>query len=95
MIRPEQLTELETQLKALIVDSLALEDVRPDDIDPAAPLFGEGLSLDSIDALELAMAVSERFGIEFADDTEANRKVFASVRTLAAYVAEHGAAALP
>ena len=80
---------LEAEIKALIVEALALEDVRPEEIETEAPLFVEGLGLDSIDALELAMALEERYGVKIGDDPEENRKIFASVRALAAFVSEN------
>lgn len=83
--------ELEENMKRLIVESLMLDNVRPEEIDSAAPLFGTGLGLDSIDALELAMAIERRFGVKLRADDENNRAIFASVRTLAAHVAAHRA----
>jgi acyl carrier protein len=75
--------QLIADLKALIVDVLALEDIRPDEIDTQAPLFVEGLGLDSIDALELAMGLEEKYGVIITDDPERNEKIFASVGALA------------
>jgi len=83
---------LEFELKQLIIEALALEDVAPESIESSAALFVEGLGLDSIDALELAMALEERYGVRIGDDPELNRQIFASVRNLAAYVDEHRAA---
>ncbi len=83
---------LEFELKQLIIESLALEDVTPENIESNAALFVEGLGLDSIDALELAMVLEERYGVRIGDDPELNRQIFASVRNLAAYVDEHRAA---
>lgn len=77
---------LEQDMKELIIETLALEDVKPEDIEPEAPLFVEGLGLDSIDALELAMALEERYGVQIGDDPELNQKIFASVSSLAAFV---------
>ncbi|HET6585800.1 MAG TPA: phosphopantetheine-binding protein [Nannocystaceae bacterium] len=75
-------------MKQLIVEALMLEDKRPDDIDTDAPLFGEGgLGLDSIDVLELAMALHKRYGVKTKGDDDRNREIFASVRNLAAFVA--------
>jgi len=79
----------EQRIKELIVEALMLEDVRPEDIDSEAPLFVEGLGLDSIDALELAMAIDKRFGVRIRADDEQNRHIFANVKNLAAYVREH------
>ncbi len=82
---------LEHELKELIIESLALEDVKPSDIESEAALFVEGLGLDSIDALELAMALEERYGVRIGDDPEENQIIFASVRNLAGFVNEHRA----
>ena len=76
-------THLIADIKALIVEVLALEDIRPDEIETDAPLFIEGLGLDSIDALELAMGLEEKYGVIITDDPERNEKIFASVATLA------------
>ena len=78
---------LETELKALIIESLELEDISVDDIDSTAPLFVEGLGLDSIDALELGLALKKKYGITLSSENEDNKKHFASVRALAAFVA--------
>ena len=78
--------ETERKIKELVVSSLDLEDVSPADIDTDAPLFGEGLGLDSIDALELGMAVRKEFGISFSKDPAENKRVFHSVKTLADYI---------
>ncbi|MCE3223876.1 MAG: Phosphopantetheine-binding protein [Nitrospira sp.] len=75
---------LEQDLAKLIVDSLRLE-VAPGDIDPAAPLFGDGLGLDSIDMLEIALAVSKRYAVELRSE---NRAALASLRALAAHIAQ-------
>ncbi len=79
---------LHAELKKLIVETLALEDTTPDEIDTDAPLFGDGLGLDSIDALEIAMVLEEQYGVTLDDDPEANQRVFQSVRTLTAFVIE-------
>lgn len=76
----------EPEIARLIVDVLQLE-LAPGDIDPEAPLFGAGLGLDSIDALELALAISRRYGIELRADDERNNRIFASLRSLARHVA--------
>jgi acyl carrier protein len=73
------------QLKQLMVTELNLEGKSPDDIDDAAPLFGEGLGLDSLDALQLAMSVEERFGVKIPEGPEA-RPIFASVNALVAHI---------
>ena len=79
--------DLELDLKRLIVEALMLDTVRAEDIESEAPLFRTGLGLDSIDALELAMAVERRYGVKLRADDENNRAIFASVRALAAHVA--------
>ena len=79
---------LHAELKKLIVETLALEDTTPDEIDTDAPLFGDGLGLDSIDALEIARVREERYGVTLDDDPEANQQIFESVRTLTAFVIE-------
>jgi len=79
--------ELASEIKALIVSSLALEDLSADDIDAAQPLFVEGLGLDSIDALELGLALQKRYGVAMSADAQETRKHFASVNALAAFVA--------
>jgi acyl carrier protein len=78
--------ELKNQLKVLIVEALVLEDVTPTDIDPDEPLFVEGLGLDSIDALELAIAIERRYGVKFSAEDEENSKIFATVASLANYI---------
>lgn len=79
-------TALEAEVAGLIVTSLQLE-VAPEDIEPEAPLFGEGLGLDSIDALEIALAVSRRYGFQLRSDDERNGRIFASLRALSAHIA--------
>ena len=79
---------LEREIKELIVSALDLEDVTADDIDTNAPLFGTGLGLDSIDSLELGMALKKKYQVNFKADKEANREYFKSVACLAAYIAE-------
>lgn len=81
--------ELESQLKLLIVEALMLDDVEASTIDPTAPLFGDGLGLDSIDALELAIAIERQFGVKIQPSEDDAPKVFASVRSLAAHIATH------
>ena len=77
---------LEFRVKQLIVESLMLEDIKPDDIDTEAPLFVEGLGLDSIDALELAMVLHEEFGVRTTQGDERNRERFYSVKSLAEFI---------
>ncbi len=84
--------KLEEELKELIVDALMLEDTSATEIDSEEPLFVEGLGLDSIDALELAMAIDKKYGVRIKADDEANKQIFANVKSLAAYVGQHRAA---
>ena len=77
---------IEDEIKQLIIEVLQLEDITPADIDAAAPLFIEGLGLDSIDALELGVAIQKRYGIILSASSEENRRHFASVRALATMV---------
>ena len=78
--------EIETKLKETIVATLDREDLTPADIQTDVPLFGEGLGLDSIDALELGMAVKKVFGVTFSSNAADNKQIFHSVKTLADYV---------
>ena len=78
----------EREIAALVVTALHLE-ITPGEIDPETTLFGEGLGLDSIDALELALAISRDYGLELKSDDERSRAVFTSLRTLAGYVESH------
>jgi len=73
------------ELRSLIIKSLKLEDILPVDIDPAAPLFGSGLGLDSIDALELVVALEKTYGIRIPDE-DVGKEAFASVNALADYI---------
>jgi acyl carrier protein len=87
--------QLELELKELIISSLALEDIRPEDIDSDAALFVEGLGLDSIDALELGLALQKRYGVHMSADSAETRKHFANVKALAAFVAANRKPAQP
>jgi acyl carrier protein len=79
--------ELELELKRLIVSALNLEDIAPEEIDSTEPLFGDGLGLDSIDGLELGMAIRKSFGVKIEAMNEEVRRIFANVRSIAAYIA--------
>ena len=79
---------LEQEIKELIISALDLEDITVSDIDSKAPLFNEGLGLDSIDALELGMALKKKYGVNFKSDKEENKEFFKSVESLAKYIAE-------
>lgn len=82
--------KLENELKDLIVSVLELEDVAPQDIASEEPLFVEGLGLDSIDALELGMAIKKKYKVNFKSQAEENKQHFYSVRSLAAFIAQTG-----
>lgn len=82
------LQALESELAGLFVTALNLE-MAPADIDPTAPLFGDGLGLDSIDILEVALEVSHRYGFQLRSDDEDNQNIFRNLRSLAAHVAQH------
>jgi acyl carrier protein len=82
--------QLEEEVKQLIIDVLQLEDLTPADIDPDAPLFVTGLGLDSIDALELGVALQKRYGISLSADSEETRRHFTSVRALVALLMSQG-----
>jgi acyl carrier protein len=79
---------LQREIAALFVQSLNLE-VQADDIDPDLPLYGEGLGLDSIDILEVALILSKQYGIQLRADSQENQQIFRSLRHLAEYIAAH------
>jgi len=85
-------TDAERELAQLLVESLNLDGVAPESIDPEAPLFNAGLGLDSIDALELALAISKRYGFQLRSDNDDNRRIFGSLRALSEHVQQHKAA---
>ncbi len=80
---------LEQELKALIIEVLDLEDITVDDINSEEPLFVDGLGLDSIDALELGVALQKRYGVKIETEGEQTRELFASVKNLAKFVFEN------
>lgn len=80
----------ESEVGRLIVGALSLE-IAPEGIDPEAPLFGEGLGLDSIDALEMSLVISKAYGVQLRSDDERNHRIFASLRSLAAHIAKQRA----
>lgn len=84
----KSLEEFEDELRELIVDGLVLKDVEPEDIEPEEPLFVEGLGLDSVDALELAMLIQKEYGIKIRGDDEENQEHFQSLRSLATFVSD-------
>jgi len=77
---------LELEIGQMIVDALNLEDIVAEDIDPESPLFRDGLGLDSIDALELSMAVSQQYGFQLRSN---DKQIFASLRSLSEHIAQH------
>ncbi len=85
-------TPAERELAELIVESLNLEEVEAASIDPEAPLFGGDLGLDSIDALEIALAVSRHYGFQLRSDNPDNQRIFASLRALSAHIEQQRAA---
>jgi acyl carrier protein len=84
--------DLKGRIRKLIVEKLRLENVKPEEIQDETPLFGEGLGLDSIDALELVVALEKEFGIKITDE-EVGVRVFRNLNTLAAFIQEKGEAA--
>jgi acyl carrier protein len=91
LIRPapgSAIGELEQEIAGLITQALNL-DVAASEIDPAAPLYRDGLGLDSIDILEIALVVSKRYGIELKAESEENHKIFRSLGSLAQFIAAH------
>ena len=84
-------TAAQHELAILVVECLNLEDVSPEQIDLDAPLFGGTLGLDSIDALEIALAVSKHYGFQLRSDNPDNRQIFANLRNLSAHVEQHRA----
>lgn len=85
---PEQ-TPQEREMGELIVSALNLEEVAAADIDPGAPLFREGLGLDSIDALEISLAIAQKYGVQLRSDDSDNKRIFASLRSLSQHVEQH------
>ena len=90
MVAPQ--TPAQKELAELIVAALNLEGIEPQDIDPDAALFGAGLGLDSIDALELALEIAKRYGVQLKADDEDNKRTFASLRALSDFVQQKRAA---
>jgi len=90
MLNAGALTAEELKLAGLIISALNLE-AQPSAVDPNAPLYGEGLGLDSIDILEVALAVSKAYGVKLRSDDEHNRNIFTSLRSLNQHIQEHRA----
>jgi len=80
---------LENELKQLIVTTLRLEGIRPEDIDSEQPLFNEGLGLDSIDGLELGIALVKTYKIELSQNTEENKQYFTSIKNLVSFIQQN------
>jgi acyl carrier protein len=87
-LRSSAVTTEELELAELIVKALNLE-ISAENIDPDAPLYGEGLGLDSIDILEVALAVSKAYGVKLRSDDQDNRRIFASIRSLHRHIEQH------
>lgn len=79
-------TTAEAEMATMLVDVLNLEDIAANEIDPNRPLFGEGLGLDSIDALEIALAISQKYGVEMKAEEEGTREAFATLKSLSEFV---------
>ena len=77
------------ELKALLISELNLEDITPDDIDASAPLFRDGLGLDSIDALELAVILDKKYGIKIKSSDERNKEIFSSLNALTDFIIDN------
>jgi acyl carrier protein len=78
-----------SEIKALIIEGLQLEDITADEIDINAPLFGDGLGLDSIDALEIAVLLERKYGVKITSDDVGNKDIFASISSLVNFVAKN------
>ena len=85
-------TEAENKMATLLVEVLNLEDISAEEIDPNDQLFGDGLGLDSIDALEIALAISQDFGVQMKAEDESTREAFATLKSLTVFVEKNKAA---
>lgn len=85
----EQQTQAEALMAELLVETLGLEDIAAKDIDPTEPLFDDGLGLDSIDALEIALAISQQHGVEMKAEDESTKEAFATIRSLCEFVEQN------
>ena len=79
------------ELASLIVESLNMEGVDPEKLDPAAPLFGDGLGLDSLDMLEISLVIQQRYGVKLKADDPQNETIFSSLQSLAEHISTHQA----
>ena len=84
----DQIIDLEREIASLLIDTLHLEGIAAEDIDPAQPLFRDGLGLDSLDMLELSMAIEQQYGLKLRSDDPDNKAIFASLRSLSQHVQE-------
>lgn len=82
-------SDLRMEVAEMIIETLAMDDVTAAEIEPDAPLFGDGLGLDSIDALEIAFAVAQNYGFKLRSDDERNGEIFASLNALTRHIAEN------
>ena len=85
-------TPQEKELAELIIDCLNLEDVTAEEIDPQEPLFGDGLGLDSIDALEMALAISQKYGVQLRSEDEHVKETFSTLRSLNQFILDNSPA---
>ena len=92
-MRENAMVDLEHEIKLLVIESLGLEDIGAEDIESQAPLFGEGLNLDSIDALELGLALKNKYKVHLDENVESAREHFYSIASLARFVQAQKAAA--
>jgi acyl carrier protein len=88
-VQKYNLTELEREIGVLLIDCLNLEDIKLEDIDPDAALFNSGLGLDSIDALELAMSLTVKYGVQLRTEDPDNARYLSSLRALSEYIESH------
>lgn len=88
-------TPQEKELAELIIDCLNLEDVTAEEIEPEEPLFGDGLGLDSIDALEMALAISQKYGVQLRSEDEHVKETFSTLRSLNQFILDNAPAQTP
>jgi acyl carrier protein len=85
----QDLSPFEVEVARLLVETLNLEDIKPEEIPPEEPLFGDGIGLDSIDALELALAISKTYGFQLRSDDAEKTRIFACLRALSRHIEQH------
>jgi acyl carrier protein len=88
-MQPGKAFKVIDELKILLISELNLEDITPDDIDASAPLFRDGLGLDSIDALELAVVLDKKYGIKIKSSDERNKEIFSSLNALNGFITDN------